>query len=121
MSNALIQQVGILGFAMYLSDKDSSSFSKQTIMQGVALGTTLFFALPNSRDQEREADKIGLELSARAGYNPMAAVSLWRKMSELSDAKVPEFLSTHPTHENRIEDLQKQAKEIKYLYLDAKK
>tara|TARA_B100000767_G_C19762513_1_gene535870 strand:+ start:778 stop:1587 length:810 start_codon:yes stop_codon:yes gene_type:complete len=121
MSNALIQQVGILGFAMYLSDKDSSSFSKQTIMQGVALGTTLFFALPNSREQEREADKIGLELSARAGYNPMAAVSLWRKMSEQSDAKIPEFLSTHPTHENRIEDLQKQAREIKYLYLDAKK
>ena len=51
----------------------------------------------------------------------MAAVSLWRKMSEQSDAKIPEFLSTHPTHENRIEDLQKQAIEIKYLYLDAKK
>ena len=121
MSTALVQQVGILGFAMYLNDKHSSSISKGTIMQGVALGTTLFFALPNSREQEREADKIGLELSARSGYNPMAAVSLWRKMSELSDAKIPEFLSTHPAHKSRIDDLQKQAKEIKHLYLDAKK
>jgi predicted Zn-dependent protease len=121
MSTALVQQIGILGFAMYLSDTDSSGISKQGIMQGVALGTTLFFALPNSREQEREADRIGLELSARAGYNPMAAVSLWRKMSELSDTKIPEFLSTHPSNESRIEDLQKQAKEIKYLYLDARK
>ena len=98
MSTALVQQIGILGFAMYLSDTDSSGISKQGIMQGVALGTTLFFALPNSREQEREADRIGLELSARAGYNPMAAVSLWRKMSELSDTKIPEFLSTHPSN-----------------------
>ena len=85
---------------------------KNLAVQGVALGTTLFFALPNSREQEREADKIGLELAARAGYNPLAAVSLWRKMDELSDMQPPEFLSTHPSNQSRIDDLQIQAKKL---------
>ena len=68
MSSALVQQVGILGFAIFLSNQDGSFMSKQAILQGVALGTTLFFALPNSREQEREADDMGLELTALAGY-----------------------------------------------------
>src|SRR6056300_857453 len=120
MSSALVQQVGILGFAIFLSNQDGSFLSKQAILQGVALGTTLFFALPNSREQEREADKIGLELAARAGYNPLAAVSLWRKMDELSDMQPPEFLSTHPSNQSRIDDLQIQAKKIMYLYEENK-
>ena len=116
MSSALVQQVGILGFAIFLSNQDGSFLSKQAILQGVALGTTLFFALPNSREQEREADDIGLELTALAGYNPMAAVSLWRKMDAQSDSQPPEFLSTHPSNENRIEDLQIEAKKYEKLY-----
>ncbi|MDA0941660.1 MAG: M48 family metallopeptidase, partial [Proteobacteria bacterium] len=92
MSTALVQQLGILGFAIYISDSSDNRELKNLAVQGVALGTTLFFALPNSREQEREADKIGLELAARAGYNPLAAVSLWRKMDELSDLQPPEFL-----------------------------
>ncbi len=116
MSSALVQQVGILGFAIFLSNQDGSFLSKQAILQGVALGTTLFFALPNSREQEREADDMGLELTALAGYNPMAAVSLWRKMDAQSDSQPPEFLSTHPSNENRIEDLQIEAKKYEKLY-----
>ncbi|MBT4571397.1 MAG: M48 family metallopeptidase [Nitrosomonadales bacterium] len=116
MSSALIQQVGILGFAIFLSNQDGSFLSKQAVLQGVALGTTLFFALPNSREQEREADDMGLELTALAGYNPMAAVSLWRKMDAQSDSEPPEFLSTHPSNENRIEDLKIEAKKYKKLY-----
>jgi len=85
-------------------------------LQGVALGTTLFFALPNSREQEREADDMGLELTALTGYNPIAAVSLWRKMDAQTDAAPPEFLSTHPSNENRIEDLQIEAKKYEKLY-----
>ena len=84
MSTALIQQVGIIGFAAYIANK-GTRVSTDAAVQAVALGTTLFFALPNSREQEREADKMGLELMAHAGYNPMAAVSLWRKMNELSE------------------------------------
>ena len=116
MSSALVQQVGILGFAIFLSNQDGSFLSKQAILQGVALGTTLFFALPNSREQEREADDMGLELAALAGFNPMAAVSLWRKMDAQSDSQPPEFLSTHPSNENRIEDLQIEAKKYEKLY-----
>lgn len=116
MSSALVQQIGILGFAIFLSNQDGSFLSKQAILQGVALGTTLFFALPNSREQEREADDMGLELTALAGYNPMAAVSLWRKMDAQSDSQPPEFLSTHPSNENRIEDLQIEAKKYEKLY-----
>ena len=121
MSSALVQQVGILGFAIYLSNQEGSYLSKQAILQGVALGTTLFFALPNSREQEREADDMGLELTALAGYNPMAAVSLWRKMDAQSDSQPPEFLSTHPSNENRIEDLQIEAKKYEKLYKENKK
>ena len=120
MSTALVQQLGILGFAVYISDSSDNRELKNLAVQGVALGTTLFFALPNSREQEREADKIGLELAARAGYNPLAAVSLWRKMDELSDMQPPEFLSTHPSNQSRIDDLQIQAKKIMYLYEENK-
>lgn len=121
MSTAFVQQVGLIGFAAYLSGKDGNRLSKEVALQAAALGATLFFALPNSREQEKEADKIGLELAARAGYNPMAAVSLWRKMDALSDAKIPEFLSTHPSNENRIEDIAKDARKINYLYIENKK
>ena len=120
MSSALVQQVGILGFTIFLSNQDGSFMSKQAILQGVALGTTLFFALPNSREQEREADDMGLELTALAGYNPMSAVSLWRKMDAQSESQPPEFLSTHPSNENRIEDLQVEAKKYEKLYKENK-
>jgi predicted Zn-dependent protease len=113
MSTALLQQVGIIGFASYIAEK---GIYTNAAVQAVALGTTLFFALPNSREQEREADKIGLELTARAGYHPMAAVSLWRKMSALSEVDMPEFLSTHPSNKNRIKDLSEHAKKINALY-----
>ena len=120
MSTALIQQVGIIGFAAYIANK-GTRVSTDAAVQAVALGTTLFFALPNSREQEREADKMGLELMALAGYNPMAAVSLWRKMNELSEFSMPEFLSTHPSNENRIKDLTEHAKKINHLYEENKK
>ena len=120
MSTALVQQLGILGFAIYISDSTNNRQLQNAAIQGVALGTTLFFALPNSREQEREADKIGLELSARSGYNPLAAVSLWRKMDELNSSEPPEILSTHPSNDSRINDLKVHAEKIMYLYEENK-
>lgn len=84
--------------------------------------TEVMFVLPNSRTHEIEADRIGVELAARAGYDPHAAVTLWQKMGALSTGKAPpEFLSTHPSAASRIADLQKIADQMMPLYQQAKK
>ena len=75
--------------------------------------------LPHSRQQETEADRIGLELMARAGYNPEAAVNVWRKMQAANQGSTPQFLSTHPSHSTRIKDLQSFIPIVKPLYEDA--
>ena len=115
MSTAAIQQLGLIGFAAYISNTSSRNRATAT-MQVASLGTTLFFALPNSRTQEREADAIGLELAARSGFNPFAAVTLWEKMKRQDTKKPPEFLSTHPSDDNRIRELTDLAYKLKPLY-----
>jgi predicted Zn-dependent protease len=77
--------------------------------------------LPNSRTNEVEADRIGVELAARAGYNPQAAITLWEKMAKLSSGGAPpKWLSTHPSHEDRINDLKVYAQKVMPLYTAAK-
>lgn len=115
MSTAAVQQLGLIGFAAYISNTNSRNRANATI-QAVSLGTTLFFALPNSRTQEREADAIGLELAARSGFNPFASVTLWEKMKRQDTKKPPEFLSTHPSDDNRIRELTDLAYKLKPLY-----
>lgn len=71
--------------------------------------------LPNSRNQEYEADKLGLNFCAMAGYNPREAVPFWQRMSQAGGQKPPEFLATHPSDENRIARLQQHMEEaLKY-------
>jgi len=74
------------------------------------------FTLPNSRLHEQEADRIGVELAARAGYDPRAAVSVWEKMAKAGGGSPPQFLSTHPSPENRIKDLEVYAAKVMPLY-----
>ena len=79
------------------------------------------FELPNSREHETEADRIGVELAARAGYDPRAAVSLWNKMASQSAGAPPQWLSTHPSHANRQRDLAAYAERVMPLYQAARR
>jgi predicted Zn-dependent protease len=78
-------------------------------------------SLPHSRTQETEADRIGVELAARAGYDPRAAVSLWQKMEKLGGGQPPQFLSTHPSTASRIADVTQDANKVMPLYQAATK
>ena len=119
MSIAAVQQVGLVGLAALASASKSPNAAAAGV-QAAALGSNLFFSLPNGREQEREADRMGLELAARAGYNPNAAVTLWQKMSAQAGETPPEFLSTHPSNENRIADLKGLIPSVMPLYEQAK-
>ena len=89
--------------------------------QGVAnavADVTLF--KPKSRGMETEADRIGVELAARAGYDPHAAISLWQKMAKAGGGQPPQWLSTHPSNETRLADLQNYSERVMPLYQAAK-
>ena len=73
------------------------------------------------REDESEADLVGMELSARAGYDPRAGVSLWQKMGEASKGAPLEFLSTHPSGPTRIKDIQRALPQVEPLYARAPK
>jgi predicted Zn-dependent protease len=81
-----------------------------------SIGADVGFNLPFSRTHETEADLIGMELAARAGYNPDAASSLWDKMLASDSAGTPEFLSSHPDPANRKATLQANANKVRGLY-----
>ena len=83
-----------------------SSVGSQIALQAAAAATTVGVQLPNSRSQESEADRIGIELAAKAGYDPHAAVTLWQKMTQATGgAGKSDFLSTHPASDKRMEAL----------------
>lgn len=79
------------------------------------------FTLPHSRTQEIEADRLGVELAARAGYEPHAAVSVWQKMLQAGGSGGPQFLSTHPSPESRLADLKVYADRVMPLYQQARR
>jgi len=111
----------------------SRTYAEQIALAGLAVATgagestmalasqvsAVTFQLPHSREQEAEADRIGLELMARAGYDPNAAISLWQKMGKVGGGGPPEFLSTHPSGESRIHDLQAAIPRVQTLYQQA--
>jgi len=77
------------------------------------------FELPNSREHEIEADRIGVELAARGGYDPRAAVVLWQKMAKANSNQPPQWLSTHPSNQSRQQDLAQYAARVMPLYEQA--
>ena len=77
--------------------------------------------LPNSRRHETEADRVGIELAARAGYDPRAAVTLWQKMGQVGGGEPLKFLSTHPSQADRLSDLTAYSQRVMPLYEQARK
>ena len=95
--------------------------SGQLATAGAGAGAQLGVLLPYSRAHETEADRMGVELAARAGYDPRAAVALWQKMAKLSGSGAPpKLLSTHPSHEDRIKDLTEFSQKVMPLYEQAR-
>jgi predicted Zn-dependent protease len=85
-----------------------------------SLAAKVTFSLPYAREHETEADRMGVELAARAGYNPRAAVALWQKMAQQNKGGTPQLLSTHPAPENRMRDLEDYSERVQSLYVAAK-
>jgi predicted Zn-dependent protease len=119
MSVAMSTSMGAAILAAVVASRgDGSSYQRTKDLFESAAGVGI--NLPNSREAETEADQIGIELAARAGYDPRAAVTLWRKMGRLSGGQGAEFLSTHPSPQNRMARLDALVAKVDPYYRQAK-
>jgi predicted Zn-dependent protease len=114
ISRAYAQQLALAGVGAVAGVGEGT-------LQLANMVASVTFQLPHSRQQESEADSMGLELMARAGYDPNAAVSLWQKMIAAQKGSPPQFLSTHPDPEARIGNLQALVPKVMPLYRLASK
>lgn len=104
MSQGVLQQVG--GVAVAVATSGQSAEAQQGFMAAYGLGSQVGMMLPFSRKHESEADHMGIIFMALAGYDPRLAPEFWKRMKAKSDGEEPnEFLSTHPNHKTRIENL----------------
>lgn len=116
MSQGLMQQLG--GVALQVAIKDQPEKTQGIYMTAYGIGSQYGAMLPFSRLHESEADKMGLVFMAMAGYDPREAPKFWERMAAQSGgSQMPEFLSTHPSHETRINDLNKNMGEAMKYYL----
>src|SRR5690606_27718453 len=108
----------ILSAVLAAGSGDPNAFQRN--QNAIVTAAALAITLPNSREGELEADQIGIELAARAGFDPRGAVSLWEKMAKEGGGRAPQFLSTHPSPENRMERLSALIAKVDPLYQVAK-
>ncbi len=113
MSTNILAQVGLTTLNAVLEQKPQ--LANDMILTAAGVGTQLGL-LKFSRNHESEADKMGLVFMAMAGYNPETAPKFWERMSAAGGEAPPQFLSTHPSHETRIQDLNDYMDEAKKYY-----
>ncbi len=111
VENGLMQIAGIL----------TAGKMDPKYLQLAGQASKVAIALPHGRGQETEADDVGLELMARAGYNPNEAAQLWRKMGAQGGSKPPEFLSTHPSDTTRVQRIESLIPKVMPFYQAARK
>lgn len=115
MSQGLLIQLG--GQTLEAAMRKKPAETRQLAIQAFGLGATIGAIMPFGRSQESEADRMGLIYMAKAGYNPREALIFWERMAAASGGQSPpQFLSTHPSHETRIRDLQKWLPDAEKIY-----
>ena len=118
VSTAFVTQSGLQVAAIAAG---GASAQKNQLFGLLGVGAQMGVILPFGRKQESEADLIGLDLMASAGFDPAESVTLWQNMSKAGGAKPPEFMSTHPSGERRIRDLSARMDQAKGLYAQAQR
>ena len=109
ISREYVQQIALSGVALLTG-------AGQTAVDLAGAVANVTYELPHSREQETEADEIGLELMARAGYDPREGVTLWKKMMSAEQGGAPQFLSTHPSSQSRMQNLEQFVPKVLPLY-----
>ncbi len=110
MNAQVAKQLGLRALALVL-DIGNVEYSRE-IAAALGFGIDFGLILPYSRDQELEADRLGLELMADAGFRPQEAVTLWQRMEAATGRRGPEFLATHPAPQSRIEEIEAMLPEV---------
>lgn len=114
MSQALIASMGGLALSVAIAEKPDKT--RQLFMAAFGVGASVGFLLPYSRLHESEADRIGLMLMAKAGYDPREAIPFWQRMKEKAGSRFPEFLTTHPAPASRIANIKSYISEAMPYY-----
>ncbi|MBP9020890.1 MAG: M48 family metallopeptidase [Syntrophobacterales bacterium] len=118
MSQAMLVQLGGIGLSIALAQKPAAT--RRIFQEAYGVTTEVAYVLPYSRLQEAEADRIGLVLMAKAGYDPREAVALWERMNSRESGRTVEFLSTHPVPESRIKNIRSLIPEAMRYYKENK-
>lgn len=118
MSNQFAVGLGLqVGSVLVSENLDSETAA--LAMAALGIGAQVGVLLPYSRVHESESDQLGMDYMAAAGYNPAEAANLWRNMAKIGGANTPEFLSTHPSPQSRIQALEAYAPKVQELYQQA--
>lgn len=115
--------IGALGVGTAIALNDQDSQTQALAMAAFGAGAVVGVELPFSRLNESEADEIGMIYAARAGYDPRAAIGFWQRMKEASEgkSKPPEWLSTHPSNDTRIKNIEEMMPRIVAIYEQTRK